>query len=161
MITQEELKRLFIYNPGTGEFIHTTSCRYKSFSAGDRAGTINKGYVMIRIPHRVYSAHRLAWLYMTGGWPKNCIDHINLERSDNRWLNLREATFSQNHCNKRKQSNNTSGLKGVTRHSVKWRAKIKIGDKHVHLGLFDCPAAAAFAYMISADAHFGEFARYA
>jgi hypothetical protein len=51
---------------------------------------------------------------MTGEWPKTQIDHINLDKADNRWCNLREATQSQNFANTRILASNGSGFKGRT-----------------------------------------------
>jgi hypothetical protein len=67
----------------------------------------------------LYREHRLAWLYMTGEWPTHEIDHINGDRVDNRFCNLREATASENRWNSRKRVNNTSGYKGVSWDSAK------------------------------------------
>ena len=82
------------YNPDTGEFTRPT---YKR----KLAGCLRKdGYIVIRVKNVLYLAHRLAFFYMTGSWPKDQLDHINMNRSDNRWGNLREATNSQNMMNK-------------------------------------------------------------
>jgi hypothetical protein len=76
------------------------------------AGKINsKGYRLIGVDGRWHKAHRLAWLYMTGSWPREQIDHINLIKNDNRFENLREATQTQNHANTRARRR---GLKGIT-----------------------------------------------
>ena len=107
-LTQEKLKTLLNYNPETGIF--TWKKRNQNIS-----GTINnKGYVVIQINNKIYLAHRLAWLYMTGLWPKNDIDHFNQVRTDNRFFNLREATRKENCQNVHKpHPNNSSGYLGV------------------------------------------------
>jgi hypothetical protein len=91
-----------------------------------------------RIQRHAYMAHRLAWLYMTGAFPKEQIDHINLDRADNRWRNLREATQSQNRANVSAYANNTSGIKGVNwdKRAGKWRAQIYIAGRKTLLGMF-------------------------
>lgn len=86
-------------------------------------------------------------------------DHINGDKLDNRRVNLRPATRSQNMWNSRKQVNNTSGAKGVTKHQGKWRADIGINGKRRYLGHFDSVKAAAAAYSIAAKELYGEFAR--
>jgi hypothetical protein len=97
---------------------------------------------------------------MTGEWPKEELDHINLVKGDDRWENLREAKHVENMRNLRGKSNGIVGLKGVGPKRDKYRARIKIEGKEISLGSFDCPAAASFAYQISADKNFGEFARW-
>jgi len=80
----------------------------------------------------------LAWLYVYGTMPKEQIDHINHVRDDNRIINLREVTHSENHKNRTKQSNNTSGVTGVhwLEEKERWQAYIKGDDKKIHLGTF-------------------------
>jgi hypothetical protein len=69
----------------------------------------------------------------------NTIDHINRNPLDNRRSNLRPATQQQQNCNQGKQSNNTSGVRGVGWHKFKqkWRARIKLNGKRLELGYFD------------------------
>src|SRR3954464_3736442 len=128
MLTQARLKELLHYDSETGLWTWLKH-RYR-IQPGDRAGTISKkdGYCHIIIEKKNYMAHRLAWLYMTGGWPSMNMDHIDTNRSDNRWLNLRLATRPQNQANRRKQSNNRCGHKGVWWHKKnrKWRTRIKV-----------------------------------
>lgn len=126
MITQEQLKLILNYDPETGEFNWLVKPRNRA-SIGGVAGHLRKnGYREISIKGKKYYAHRLAWLYMTGSWPKEHIDHINGNPSDNRFCNLREATRSQNMHNQGVCSNNTSGYKGVCWHksNQKWEACI-------------------------------------
>lgn len=86
-------------------------------------------------------------------------DHINGNGLDNRRANLRPATTAENTRNRRLNSDNTSGFKGVGWHksSSKWRAVIQIYGTHIHLGLFDTPEAAHEAYCTAAKEYFGEF----
>ncbi len=87
-------------------------------------------------------------------------DHINGNGLDNRRCNLRPATASQNRCNRGKQSNNTSGYKGVCWDRKKWRAYIGVNGKRIHLGLFDNIKDAARAYNEAALKYHKEFARF-
>jgi hypothetical protein len=91
------------------------------------------------------------------GWPR--VDHRDGNGLNNRRSNLRPATARQNMQNRRIQSNNTSGYKGVGRQWNRWRATIQIDGRQVHLGTFGDPADAARAYDAAAREHFGEFAR--
>jgi hypothetical protein len=138
------LKSIITYDPITGIF--TWKYRYdvpknwNSKHAFRVAGTISKttGYTVIQIGKGLhYNAARLAWLYMTGKWPTDQIDHKNLIRDDDRFENLREATNSQNNSNKRAQSNNQCGHRGIYLHNGKvWRARINHNGKQIELGCF-------------------------
>jgi len=91
----------------------------------------------------------------------NEIDHINGDKADNRWSNLRAATRYQNIQNRGPHKDNAIGLKGVhfSGKEQKWIAQIHANGNSKRLGCFDCPAAASFAYQIAADKHHGAFAR--
>lgn len=104
------------------------------------------GYVQIRTGGKAYYAHRLAWLFTHGDVPA-ILDHANGDRSDNRIVNIRAATTSQNAWNSVTPSHNSSGFKGVSWDSgkQKWRAKVvALKGKH-HLGFFDSAGEAAEA----------------
>lgn len=89
------------------------------------------------------------------------VDHINLDTLDNRKENLRIATRSQNAANRRRQSNNTSGYKGVSwnKQRKKWHAYICVENKAITIGRFHSPKEAALAYNKAALTFFGEYAR--
>ncbi len=158
-LTQEKLKELLNYNTKTGIFTWKVS-RKNWVKVNQVAGCKNNtGYIQIYVCCKPYKAHRLAWLYMTGRWPKTGIDHINCIKNDNRWKNLREATKSQNMQNSKKQLNCTSGYKGVDfyKNYNKWRARIKINGKETLLGYYDDIKEAKKAYNDTAKKHFKEF----
>lgn len=82
--------------------------------SGKPAGAIDtKGYISITIGKKTTRAHRLAYFLIHGEWPKVSMDHINGIKTDNRWVNLRHATRSENQRNQKRLSTNTSGHKGV------------------------------------------------
>ena len=88
------------------------------------------------------------------------VDHINMNTLDNRKENLRICTSSLNCVNRPPTTKGLSGYRGVTKHINKWwRARIEIGGKKLHLGLFRNPKDAAHAYNQAAKKYFGEFAR--
>lgn len=152
-ITCEQLQGILSYNPKTGAF------QYRVKRGAQNAGTVAGGKMVrgnwsIGINYKRYSAHRLAWLYMTGIWPENEIDHIDGNPLNNRWDNLREVTGAQNKQNyRRPRIDNKSGYLGVYLHgknkngSDRWRARINLDGKAVHLGLFDTPQEAHAAYV--------------
>lgn len=156
-ITAEKLKEVISYDPETGIF----TWKHRKARGGLAGHLDSNGYLTIRVDWILYGAHRLAWLYMTGSWPSGDIDHKDGDSANNRWANLRDATVSQNMANSKLSRGNTSGVKGVhwDKDNRKWRARIKVKYKSIHLGEFDCPAAAHFAYLVEADKQFGEFAR--
>ena len=147
------------YCPKTGNFIWVTPGLGRSITRF--AGGMSGGYRTIRYQGKACKAHRLAWKIMTGEWPLEDIDHKNLDKSDNRWENLRLASRSENCGNKRLGLRNTSGVKGVSWHAHKrrWQAQIKIHGKSIALGTFKTKEEAGAAYVKAAEFHFGEFAR--
>lgn len=161
LITQDELKRVLRYDPETGDFIWLIS--KKGLVRNTFAGHRNKRtkYLEIRINGQLYLGHRLAWLYMTGEWPKKNIDHRDLDGSNDRWRNLRECNQSQNMANGSRPKHNTSGLKGAgwCKSAKRWRAQIKKNKKNMFIGYFDTVEEAHAAYMRKARELFGEFAR--
>lgn len=161
MLTQNHLKELFHYCPDSGLFTRRVSPNNR-VKAGDVAGCVSgDGYLRIRIDRKLYLAHRLAWLYQTGDWPKKkTIDHINRVRADNRWLNLREATDSENQANRPAQRNNASGRKGVCwdKRDNNWRVQIVCDGHQYYLGQFDNLEEAAAMFEGASKLIRGEFA---
>jgi len=118
------------------------------------------GYLRGSILDKSFLKHRVIWALVTGRWPCYEIDHINGSKEDNRWANLRESTSSQNKWNAGPQKRNKSGYKGVSWHTSKqkWRAVITRFRTQHHLGYFDCPQQAYYAYCRAAKKMHGEFA---
>lgn len=135
--------------------------RWNTRYVGKEAGRRNNGYIMLKIDNQEYYAHRVIWCMKIGSMPEKFIDHVNMDRDDNRFDNLREATSSTNMMNMRAPSDNTSGFKGVNFNHMrqKWMARIAVNGMRKHLGYFDCKAAAHFAYVVAADKWHKEFAR--
>lgn len=163
MITHEELLFNLKYDTETGVFYRKTTSKYnKTVHVGSVAGHINKqGYNIIKINSKAYKSHRLAWLYVYCEMPPIDIDHINGIKSDNRILNLRLSTESENLMNIGKMSTNTSGYKGVHYHKRDevWAAKCTINGKQNHLGNFATVKEASVAYRNFAILNHGEFYR--
>lgn len=124
-------------------------------------GWLHEGYVEVSLCGKGYKAHRVIVALVTGVWPKDEVDHTDLNRANNIWENLRLATRTQNLQNKPLYKNSTSKLKGVTWHKKeqKWRAQIQVNKKKIVLGRFPTAKAAHIAYQAAAKKHFGEFAR--
>ena len=148
-ITAIELRKLLTYDPHTGLFHNIGNRNNNGALAGMVAGTTTAyGYISIIINKKHYFAHRLAWLYMTGEWPSDLIDHKNRIRSDNRFDNLRIASNSMNMQNAvEPRKNNSSGFLGVIPHGKAFRAQIMIGGKTKSLGTYSTPEKAHQAYL--------------
>lgn len=140
VITQELLKQLLHYDPETGVF--TWRVARGGSQVGDVAGHEcfkgTKAYIIMGINGRIDRAHRLAFVYMTGDWPNDEVDHINGDGTDNRWDNLRDATRVENCRNMRLHNHNTSGVSGVSwrKQRDKWRAYITVENRQINLGHF-------------------------
>jgi HNH endonuclease/AP2 domain len=160
-----ELKKSISYNPTSGKFtwLIARGPAIRGAEAGCLADRGN-GYkiVLIGLNRKLYRAHRLAWLFVYGKWPKGRLDHRDGDPTNNRISNLREATQSQNMGNSKKPNYNTSGLKGVFWHAraCKWSSQIRADGKKYHLGLFETKEASHLAYKSAAIKHHGEFARW-
>ena len=150
------MKENFFYDPDTGAWtwLAKPTARSNRVVVGAEAGCIcpASGYRMIGIMGEVYRAPRLAWLYMTGEWPPTTVDHKNTVRDDDRWENLRLASRSEQSCNRRKQSNNKSGYKGVyfDAPANKYRARICVDGIRTDLGHHNTVEAAYHVYSVAA-----------
>jgi len=150
MITQSELKEILHYNQDTGIF---TWLKYKQRPSkiGSEAGWVRKdSYKAISIMSKQYFAHRLAWLYVTGKHPKNQIDHIDGNKLNNKFSNLRECTAAQNSQNfKNSKFTNKAQLLGVNVKGKKFRARIGINKKVITIGTLNNAQEAHNAYLIT------------
>jgi hypothetical protein len=169
-MTQEYLKLILHYNLLTGIWTWLVNKNPRA-RLGDIAGCIacqrhRKGdgcegklhYLKIRIDGKLYLAHQLAFLYMTGSLVKE-IDHIDGNGLNNRWNNLRECTRSQNKANITKLSNNSSGYKGVywRKDRQKWIPSIDCEGRTYHLGCYSNIEDAKAAYDAKSKELFGGF----
>jgi Demerecviridae HNH endonuclease len=149
------LRKILHYNKRTGVF--TWRVRRYRVHVGMIAGGIDNGYIRIKINGKKYSAHRLACLYVTGAWPAKTIDHKDLNGTNNKWVNLRQATHSQQRCNSKPISK--FGFKGIFKKKKLWQAVICINRKRFYLGHYSTAAMAHAAYAAAAKRVHGEFAR--
>lgn len=146
-VTLRRLKELLLYDKQSGVF--SRKIARGQHKAGSIAGGLtSSNYVEITIDGISYRAHQLAWLYVTGEWAKTIIDHKNTIRTDNSWENLRPSNYSLNGQNRRSaQSNNKVGALGVCMRGKRFKAKIQIDKRTVHLGYFDTKELAEAAYI--------------
>lgn len=153
-ITQSKLQAVFNYSPNTGELT------YRNTSLSGKSGelaviTHSGGYFTTRINGIDYLTHRVIHMYMTGKWP-NVNDHINHNRQDNRWGNLRNVDNKINLLNTSLSKNSATKVNGVALHKPtnKYRAYVMVDRKQVHLGLFTTIEEAAAA-RAQADLKYG------
>lgn len=153
-ITADYIRNILDYDHKTGEF-------FRKPTRADRH--CNNGYRRLMVNNQSYMAHRLAWLYMTGRWPVEHIDHINGKRDDNRFENLRDVSIEKNCANRKCSTTNHLQIRGVTliklKNSVCYRAQIRPYHRYIHLGTFRTPEEAKAAYNIAARKYFGEDVR--
>lgn len=152
------LRSLFAYDPETG--ILTRKIAKQGTRVGDIVGSRDPNrYIRVGIDFESYLAHLIIWKMVTGEDPINFIDHENTLKIDNRWVNLRPATMSQNQANRGRTRSNTSGHKGVYRFRNGWVAQITKDGKPYNLGVFPTKELAHAAYAAKALELFGEYAR--
>lgn len=132
MITQQQIKSIYIYDPDSGEITRKD---------GRKCGHVaHNGYLRFSVKGTSYSALRLIWLYMTGELPTCDVDHINHNRLDNRWSNVRLASRQENMRNATLSKASTSGFTGITwcKQQGQWAAQICIDGMTKKLGRYDC-----------------------
>lgn len=145
-LTQERLKELVHYDPESGAF-----SRLKNIRKDGKVGSIRPdGYLTLCVDGTIYTAHRIAFLYMNGKWPTHDVDHIDGNKLNNRWNNLRDTPTEINCQNRRKPQKNSIhgvlGVRSVTK-SKTWAARITVNGKTRHLGCYSTQEEASAAYL--------------
>ncbi len=158
------LENVLRYEPDTGDLYWIANVGYKA-KTGAKAGTVSQnGYLRITYKGKHYNSHRVAWYLHTGEDPRNSIfvDHIDGNKLNNKFSNLRLATHAENRCNSKIRCTSKCGYKGVywQHDRKKWRAQITKNRKVTNLGSFDDPYEAHLAYCAAAARLHGEFANF-
>jgi hypothetical protein len=160
-LTQESLKRYFTYDPETGNFVRIV----RRHRWGERvcseliASRNNRGYLWVRIFNEVHLVHRLVFLYMTGNHPCCEVDHLDGDRLNNRWVNLRDVNAFENSRNQGNRIDNSTGIRGVTYRATgrgvkRWKARISHMGRRFDLGEYLTKEEAVSA-RIAAEKRFG------
>lgn len=158
----EAAKQYLSYDPLTGLFVWIKQTSDKTV-VGKEAGTLtDNGYIEIIVLGCRYRAHRLAWYFHYNELPPKEVDHRNTIKHNNWIENLRDADRNQNMCNRRLQSNNKSGYKGVwwDKRVGRFKSAIRYRGKVYELGFFDCPKQAHSVYRAKAVELHGEFVNF-
>ena len=159
-LTVDLLNHLFKYDKETGEL--RWDVKKQGVAHGAIAGTTDsQGYRIIKVNLKSYKAHRLVYLMHKGYLPKT-LDHINNNRSDNRIENLRAVSAGQNQHNRKLNTNNKSGYKGVSwaTRERKWNARINLEGKLVFLGYYNTPEEADKVVRAAREELHGSFANH-
>lgn len=158
-MTQDEVRRLFVYEPDTGLLRRIVGGRKPYPWRGVGRDLKYKAFTH---QGKNYYLHRLVLLYHTGESPE-MVDHIDGNPENNRIENLRACTSAQNQYNSARKVTNRSGHKGVVFHPKcprkPWQAKIAKAGRVFSLGYYPTREEAAAAYALGAAEHAGEFAR--
>lgn len=118
-MSRQNLTKRYWYDPESGVLYN-------------RKGKLLQGH-NVTVCDKTIEKPQLIWFMQTGVWVPE-IDHQNRNHADNRWRNLREVTHSQNQMNRRTFKNNKAGIRGVSLHKRRWRARISINQKTHDLG---------------------------
>lgn len=162
ILTQEIVKSKVSYNPDTGEFSRIAYVR-NQMKGNSKVGFIDPlGYYYTKLNNIKIGLHRLAFLYMEGYLP-DMVDHIDGNPSNNKWDNLRVCTATQNQYNTKINSNNTTGVKGVSYrkgHAKPYVARITVNKVRLNIGKYETLKEAKQALEYRRDLYHKEFARH-
>ena len=165
-LTIERIRDALYYSPKTGNFFWKNPNKSSNRKPGSPAGYWSDAYdggprLLITIDGEEHYGHRIAFAHFFGWWPEQLIDHKDGDPANNRIVNLREASHTENTRNARVWATANSGFKGVCRRGnySRWRARIRVNGRLLNLGHFSSPEEAHEAYAAAALKYFGEFAR--
>jgi hypothetical protein len=134
VLTVERVRDLFDYDPDTGILTRRHFLNAKRKPVGCKS---EHGYLRLILDNRSWAVHRVIWLWTYGYFPEGQIDHIDGNPANNRIVNLRDVSQSENQKNRRVPKNSPLGVMGVRRHGRMFGARILIEGKSKHLGSFD------------------------
>lgn len=133
MLTQNMLKSILRYDKETGIFTRISSGENAGYAVINPEG---KEYICIGIKGKQYRAHRLAVLYVTGKWPEYNVSHIDKDRTNNAWCNLRQGTHAEIMKSASLKPRASSGILGVYKSRKKWMARICVNGREIIIGTF-------------------------
>lgn len=137
------LRQDFVYDSSLGILYWNTGSR-----CGHVAGSLSRGYRRVQYRGKNYLVHRLVWAYVYGDWPKNQIDHIDGDKTNNRITNLRDVTATVNQQNQRRQRMGMCGVDYDPRYDT-WRVRLQYNKKPLFIGSFKTKSRAKYAYQLA------------
>ena len=157
-LTLELINEYLLYDNQSGN-LYQNKKRPKIKIGALAGGLTKKGYRYIQLKGKKYPAHHIVWLLETGNLPKNQIDHIDGDKENNKFSNLREVTNKQNTENRGKQKNNKTGYKGVSFNNKlqKYIAQIQHNYKPIYIGKYETAYEAHLAYEAKAKELFTHY----
>lgn len=139
-LTPQLIKQVLNYDASTGHLIWTSGLHSKRMLPGSRAGSLVKksGYRQISFLGNTYPEHRFIWFMQTGEWPEQ-VDHIDQDRSNNKWSNLRAVTKAENARNRSRNPHSKVGEVGIwyNMSTFKYVAEITFDGKKVFQKSYD------------------------
>jgi hypothetical protein len=148
-ITLTYIKQVLSYCPTTGVFVWKERKTRQDLIGHVAGSTGSHGYLAVSVFNRKRLAHRLAWFYVTGKWPNAHIDHIDGNKGNNCFANLREVTRFENLQNMRQANKrNKTRLLGVSAHQGKWRVQIMTQGQRIRVSGFNTPEEAHQKYLL-------------
>lgn len=151
----ELLRKVYSYDPATGQFLYVgkVGVARRVFIGDVATTTACDGYERLSAYYCGFPAHKVAWLFATGAWPRHEIDHINGDKRDNRIANLRDVTRAVNAQNiRRAMPHSKSGVLGAhantnKRAKKRFQSAVKLDGVQVRLGAFETADQAHAAYV--------------
>lgn len=152
---KSEINKRFIVNFDTGKVFHKHTLK--------PAGFKREGYIYLWLGEKDIAAHKVIWVAATGTLPDKDIDHINLDREDNRIVNLRLASRSQNMLNTSAHRDSESQIKNVSfrKDTNKWSVRLSVNGMYKSFGSYEDLELAVFVAEEARNKYHGEFARHA
>ena len=154
LVSPERIRYLLDYDPNTGVLSWIPG---RVIRGPQRNGGMVKCH-QVRIDGVPYRRARVIWAWMEGIHPPRLVDHVDRDEDNNRWSNLRLATYSQNNRNKSVAKNSTSGVTGVNWVGDRWKVTITVDGKRKEMGRFFSVEEAAIARRRAEIKYYGEFA---